>query len=189
MTVIVAAADETRTVVGAERLLASGTGHPGIPPECYHLAESKIWRLEPDLILGACGSWQLAQLLAAELPVDPGDDLRRWLVGDVADLVLEIKTRETIAEKSMLLVARGPEICCLSARDLSVYVAKGHGPYSYCAIGAGRHWAYGSLRTSAVLRASLEEAVRLALEAAAEHSPMVGGPPFDFLVTEANSGR
>ncbi len=37
-----------------------------------------------------------------------------------------------------------------------------------------------------MLGASLEEAVRLALEAA-EHSPMVVGPPFDFLATEATS--
>ena len=109
-----------------------------------------------------------------------------WLVGPVAELVRRIKAEETVSSKSMLLVAPGSEIFTLSAHDLSVSVAKVHGTVRYCAIGAGRHWAYGSLRTSVALgTGTLEDWARLALEAAAEHSPMVGGPPFDFLEAPA----
>jgi len=182
MTLVLAVADDVRSVAGADRLLASGTGLPGIPPECYRTTEPKIWRTASGLILGVCGSQRLAQCLAKDFPGDSPDDLKRWLVADVADLLREIRERETISDTAMLLVVRGPEIYCLRAWDLTLHPAERHAGKRYCAIGAGRHWAYGSLWTSVELGVSLEDAARLALEAASEHSPMVAAP-FDFLPT------
>ncbi len=108
-----------------------------------------------------------------------------------ADLVRQIKAQqEGLNPRTMLLAALGPEILTLSVFDLAVTEPEAFGTVRYSAIGAGRHWAYGSLRTSAALGAgTLDDWARLALEAAAQFCPVVGGPPFDVLEPTDRSGK
>ncbi len=151
----------------------------------------KVWQDQASgVVLGLSGSRRIGQLIQRELPAFDGQ-LWRWLVGPVADLVRQIKTDEDgLNPRTMLLAALGPEILTLSGFDLAVTAPEAFGAVRYVAIGAGRHWAYGSLRTSAALGAgTLDDWARLALEAAAQFSPVVGGPPFDVLEPTDRSGK
>lgn len=137
----------------------------------------------------AAGSWRLINVLRHDFVPPPhpdGCDDEAYLVTHWVGALRE-RLGELGALKKKDDVQGTDDGCALIAYRGGLYQVHGdfqvtHDLHDYSATGSGRDYALGSLFTTAGLGMAAERRVRLALEAAAEHSWAVRAP-FEVVVT------
>lgn len=176
MTVIVALVEDGNTWIGGDTAgthLDNWLQQTGL--------ESKVWR-NGEVVFGGCGSFRIMQLLRHKmiLPAVPEDgDEMEYLVGDFMDAV-----RAALAEGGALSVWDEDEtegmdesgyIVAVRGRIFEVYSDFGVGEFEdgFCAIGCGKQFALGSLRSTI---GKPKQRLKAALDAAEHFSAGVRGP-------------
>ncbi len=184
MTSIVGFQQDGTVTIGADSAYSSGEGEAAF---VFALPqEPKVWQQGPYLI-GGCGSARALQLIrhTTKLPDPPAEgDLGRFLIAEVVPILRDVMASADVrgAEQgmpmgraSLLLGLRG-ELWEIAA-DLTVM-----DPGVYAAIGFGYRPAFGALHALTTLGVSGQQAVEIALEAAAATTPSVC-PPFAILTS------
>ena len=148
------------------------------------LTESKIWA-SGDCIFGFAGVWREAQILKYRVDIpklpDP-DDLMRWLVVDLVDMIRKSRKDSGFDEKLSDGPEQGPHLLIgvlgqLFQMDTSYSILEMPGG---AAIGSGSDHAEGSLHTSAGIWKNPRRRIEAALQAACTHN-MGCQAPFTFL--------
>ncbi len=171
MTCIVAITDGKRTVMGADSAAGSTDN-----PEIYDFATSKLFQ-KGEYLVGVCGSYRSGQLARYEMewpdpPEDPAE-LEGFLVREVVK-----KLRELYKEAGHVPPPTAAAMVAIRGRIFVIGNDNSVGSLAnpWCAIGSGRHTAYGALHVLASLDLGLEEKVSRALAAAQAHTSNVREP-------------
>lgn len=146
-------------------------------------ADAKVFALEERMLFGFTDSFRMGQLLRYELALPrrhPGDDLMEYMVVDFIAAVRTCLKDGGYARDKSGEEAGGTFIVATEGRifrvDSDYQVGEPVAPYT--AVGCGYDLALGALHaTRDISGLTPEDRVRMALEAAAEHSAGVA-PPF-----------
>lgn len=178
MTCIVGVQHEGGVTIGVDSASSNGTS-------MNLRADSKLFRVG-GYLFGFTTSWRMGQLLRYRLRVGAPDtwDVDQWMATTFIDAV-----RQTLKDGGWASVKDGTEAggTFLVATEGRLYAVHsdyqvGHPAESYDAVGSGEDHAIGSLHTTAGMDLDPGERCRLALEAAAYHTPFVSAPfAFDTL--------
>jgi 20S proteasome alpha/beta subunit len=142
-------------------------------------ADAKLFLVGPYLF-GFTTSFRMGQLLHYSMkpPSPPVRDLDRFMATTFIDAVRDCFAAGGFAETNMGVERGGVFLVGVAGK---LYVVQGDYQIGrqvnhYDAVGCGEHLALGSLHTTEKLDLEPKQRVRLALQAATEHSPFVGGP-------------
>jgi ATP-dependent protease HslVU (ClpYQ) peptidase subunit len=175
MTCIVGMVEDGVVYIGGDALASETVGNHVVAR-----ADEKVFA-NGDFLFGFCGSFRIGQLLRyAFTPPEQGNkNDMAYMVVDFIDAV-----RRTCKKKGVLKKVdeeESSESTFLVGYKGKLYVVEGdfdvgcHAD-SYCAIGAGAHFALGSLHTTQGLTFTAKERICMALQAAAAYNSAVRGP-------------
>lgn len=154
---------------------------------------SKVFHVDPNTMIGYCGSFRMGQLLEHKLKMpkrEPGVSDIEYVVLQVIEEIRRILKLGGITKIEHEVEEGGSFILCYKNEAYYIWEDFQVNPTmdSYLATGSGMEYALGSLYTTAPSEGCLSsekaiDAAILAIEAASHHSPFVGGP-IDVICTK-----
>lgn len=173
--------------LGADRFIGNGDWI------AETLATPKIWSLDIGVAAGCCGDMRSVNVMRHrwKLPAfTPGANLDAWMFDAVEALRGAFAAAGAGWKDNDQSKVPGGNGAFLVAAHGALYVVGSSFSFwrsgsGYGAVGSGEGVALGSFATSEALAVGSEESVRLALGAAARHSPTVRAP-FDVMLVSGS---